>query len=552
MTSEELLANSIANCAVLSGGVGGELQRTQESLKIALLTIDKLKLELAYLRRMKYGRSSEQLEHAQLELVGGMMVVPATEPTSNVTSIELGRKKRVSKPRPDLRDLPEHLPRRTVVHTAPLGHDGGCDCQACGRALREIGQDVSEVLDYEPGSFHVVRHVRPRLACAGCKTITQAAAPSRPVQRGMAGPGLLAHVLVGKYADSLPLYRQCQIYAREGVALERSTLTDWVGQAARLLSPLAQAIGRHVLRAEKIHGDDTPIRVLGGKGSKAKTGRLWVYVRDDRPHQGSNAAAAAPPAVWFQYSADRKGEHPARHLKDWQGILQADAFAGYNQLYADGRIVEAACWAHARRKLWDIHERQHKLPGTLAHQGLERIAKIFKIEAEIRGRSVLRRRRVRQLRTRPVLDELKSWMTETLAQVSAKSPMALAIGYAVSNWTALVRFVGDGRIEAENNAAERALRAVAIGRKNFLHLGSDAGGDSAAVIYTLIGTAKLNGINPQRYLRYVLERIADHKVNRIDELLPRYTARANSAGIAAGRLSAGAVTVGRMCACASS
>jgi transposase len=515
MTSEELHANNAA--------LSGEVRRTQESLKIALLTIDKLKLELAYLRRMKYGRSSEQMEHAQLELVGGMMgstvEAPATEPASNVTSIEAGRKKRAAKPRPGLREMPEHLPRRTVVHAA-AGHGGGCDCQACGRALREIGQDVSEVLDYEPGSFHVVRHVRPRLACSGCKTITQAAAPGRPVERGMAGAGLLAHVLVGKYADSLPLYRQCQIYAREGVVLERSTLTDWVGQAARLLTPLAQAIGRHVLRADKIHGDDTPIRVLGGKGSKAKTGRLWVYVRDDRPHQGSNAAGTAPPAVWFQYSANRQGEHPARHLKGWQGILQADAFAGYNQLYEDGCIVEAACWAHARRKLWDIHERQHKLPDTLAHQGLGRISEIFKIEAEIRGKSALRRRRVRQLRTRPVLDELKTWMTETLRQISAKSPMALAIGYALSNWSALVRFVGDGRIEAENNAAERALRSVAIGRKNFLHLGSDAGGDSAAVIYTLIGTAKLNGVNPQHYLRYVLERINDHKVNRIDELLP--------------------------------
>jgi transposase len=511
MTSEELHAHNAA--------LSGEVQRTQESLKIALLTIDKLKLELAYLRRMKYGRSSEQMEHAQLELVGGMVAVPATEPASNVTSIEAGRKKRAAKPRPGLREMPEHLPRRTVVHAA-AGHGGGCDCQACGRALREIGQDVSEVLDYEPGSFHVVRHVRPRLACTGCKTITQAAAPGRPVERGMAGAGLLAHVLVGKYADSLPLYRQCQIYAREGVMLERSTLTDWVGQAARLLTPLAQAIGRHVLRADKVHGDDTPIRVLGGKGSKAKTGRLWVYVRDDRPHQGSNPDTTAPPAVWFQYSADRKGEHPARHLKQWSGILQADAFAGYNQLYEDGRIVEAACWAHARRKLWDIHERQHKLTGTLAHQGLERIGEIFKIEAEIRGKSALRRRRVRQLRTRPVLDELKTWMTETLRQVSAKSPMALAIGYALGNWSALVRFAGDGRIEAENNAAERALRNVAIGRKNFLHLGSDAGGDSAAVIYSLIGTAKLNGINPQHYLRYVLERINDHMVNRIDELLP--------------------------------
>ena len=511
MTSEELHATTLA----LSGGVGGELRRTQESLKIALLTIDKLKVELAYLRRMKYGRSSEQMEHAQLELVGGMVATPTAESASNVTPIEAARKKRVAKLRPGLREFPEHLPRRTVLHNPLSSVDGGCDCQACGRALREIGQDVSEVLDYEPGSFHVVRHVRPRLACSGCKTITQAAAPSRPVERGMAGPGLLAHVMVGKYADSLPLYRQCQIYAREGVMLERSTLTDWVGQAARLLTPLAQAIGRYVLRADKIHGDDTPIRVLGGKGSKAKTGRLWVYLRDDRPGAGQ-----APPAVWFEYSADRKGEHPARHLKDWQGILQADAFAGYNHLYKDGSILEAACWSHARRKLWDIHERQHKLPGTLAHQGLEHIANIFKIEAEIRGRSALRRRRVRQVRTQPILKALQAWMAETLMQVSAKSPLALAIGYAVSNWTALVRFAGDGRIEAENNAAERALRAVAIGRKNFLHLGSDAGGDSAAVIYTLIGTAKLNGINPQHYLRYVLERMADHKVNRIDELLP--------------------------------
>ena len=357
-----------------------------------------------------------------------MVVVPSTESTYNVTPIESARTKRTTKPRPGLREFPEHLPRRTVVHAPPAAHDGGCDCQACGRALREIGQDVSEVLDYEPGSFHVVRHARPRLACSGCKTITQAAAPSCPVERCMAGPGLLAHVLVGKYADSLPLYRQCQIYAREGVMLERSTLTDWVGQAARLLTPLAQAIGRYVLRADKIHCDDTPIRVLGGKGNKAKTGRLWVYVRDDRPGAGQ-----APPAVWFQYSADRKGEHPARHLKDWQGILQADAFAGYNQLYAGGRIVEAACWSHARRKLWDIHERQHKLPGTLAHRGLERIGEIFKIEAEIRGRSALRRRRVRQVRTRPVLEALKIWMNETLTQVSAKSPMAQAIGYALSN-----------------------------------------------------------------------------------------------------------------------
>lgn len=270
-----------------------------------------------------------------------------------------------------------------------------------------------------------------------------------------------------------------------------------------------------MLQAAKIHGDDTPVRVLGGAGGNAKTGRLWVYVRDDR-----SAGDAAPAAVWFQYSANRRGEHPQRHLEDWRGILQADAFAGYNPLYEDGSIVEAACWSHARRKYWDIHERQHRLPGTLAHQALLRIGQLFAIEAQIRGRPPDERREVRQQRTRCVLEELKTWLDQTLAQLSAKSAMAAGIGYTLANWRALTRFVDDGRIEAHNNAAERALRAVALGRKNYLHLGSDAGGASAAVFYTLIGSAKLGGIEPQAYVRHVLGRIADHPINRIDELLP--------------------------------
>jgi transposase len=503
--------------------LGTQVQRFEEELKVAQLTIEKLKAEVAYLRRMKYGRSSERLEHAQLELVGGQ-AAPTTEADKaaadkgNVASLDEHRKKRASRRRPNLRGLPEHLPRRTVVHL-PAGHQAGCGCPACGLALREIGQDVSEVLDYEPGSFHVVRHVRPKLACSGCRNVNQAAAPSRPIDRVMAGAGMLAHVLVSKYCDHTPLYRQAQIYARAGLELHRSTLTDWVAQAAQLLTPLAEAIGRYVLEAAKIHGDDTPIRALGGKGGKVHTGRLWVYVRDDRP-SGSEAA----PAVWFQYSVDRKGDHPARHLKTFSGVLQADAFAGYNALYAEdrqrGRIIEAGCWSHSRRKVWDIHVRQHKLAGTLAHQALERIGKLYKIEAKIHGQPPDMRRRVRQESTAPVLEDLQAWMNATLAQVSAKSPMALAIGYALSNWTALTRFVDDGRIEAHNNAAERALRGVALGRKNYLHLGSDVGGNSAAVIYTLIGSAKLNGIDPQRYLSYVLERIAEHPINRIDELLP--------------------------------
>jgi transposase len=396
-----------------------------------------------------------------------------------------------------------------------------------------IGQDVSEVLDYEPGNFLVVRHVRPKLACGGCQSIVQAAAPSRPMDRALAGAGLMAHVLVSKYADHTPLHRQRQIFARDGVEMAVSTLSDIVGGAAWLLGPLAQAMGRYVLAGSKVHGDDTPIRVLGGAKNKAKTGRLWVYVRDDRA-----SGDTAPAAVWFQYSADRKGEHPRHHLRNFAGILQADAFAGYNRLFEDGRIVEAACWSHARRKFYDIHEQQHKLPGTLAHEALQRIAVIFAIEADIQGELPEERRRQRERRTRPVLDELQRWLAATLEQISAKSPMALAIGYTMSNWRALIRFVGDGRIEAHNNIAERALRGVAIGRKNYLHLGSDSGGERAAVIYSLLGTAKINGLNPRAYLRHVLDRIAEHPVNRIEELLPWAVAGQINDAIAQQRLAA--------------
>ena len=511
----------------------GALAQRDASLKMAHLTIDKLKLELSYLRRMQYGRSSEKLEHdGQLELMdSGMAPMPAANDPSapDVAPIAEGGKKRSEKSRSSLRELPAHLPRQTVVHNP----EGGCNCAACGNGLREIGQDVSEVLDYEPGNFLVIRHVRPKLACGGCQSIVQAAAPSRPVDRSVAGAGLMAHVLVSKYADHTPLYRQSQIFARDGVELAVSTLSDIVGAAAWLLTPLAQAIGRYVLNGTKVHGDDTPIRVLGGAKNKARTGRLWVYVRDDRA-----SGETAPAAVWFQYSADRKGEHPRRHLRDFEGILQADAYSGYDRLFEDGRIVEAACWSHARRKFYDIHEQQRKLPGTVAHEALQRIAAIFAIEADIQGQRPEERMRQRQLRTRPVLDELQRWLVATLTEISAKSPMALAIGYAMSNWRALIRFVDDGRMEAHNNIAERALRGVAIGRKNYLHLGSDSGGERAAVIYSLLGTAKLNGLNPRAYLRHVLDRIAEHPINRIDELLPWAVADQINTAIAEQRLAA--------------
>lgn len=498
----------------------GVVQRDLE-LRTLRLTIEKLKIELSYLKRMRYGRASEKMDNpdSQLELLGAALapMQPGAESgveskNANVTDIEDARKKRKAKTtRPTLRHLPEHLPREDVIHT----DSPNCTCSACGAGLRQIGQDVSEVLEYEPGSFKVIRHIRPRFACVGCNTITQASAPSRPIERGLAGAGLLAHVLVGKYCDHLPLYRQSQIYAREGVEIDRSTMVDWVAGCATLLQPLAGAIRSYVMSANKIHTDDTPVPVLSPGRGKTKTARLWVYARDDRP-----CGDTSPPAVWFQYSPNRKGENPLRHLAGFTGVLQADAYAGYDRLFADGQIVEAACWAHARRKHYEIHERQGGVPGTLAHQALERIGALYAIEKEIRGRPADERCRQRQQRSRPLLEELHCWLNDALGHLSAKSPMALAIGYSLSNWRALTRYVDDGHIEMDNNAAERALRSVVLGRKNYLHFGSDAGGERAAVIYSLIGSCKLNGIDPYAYLRHVLGCIAEHPINRVAELLP--------------------------------
>ncbi len=478
------------------------LEAAEARLIAQKLELEKLRFEIACLKRMRYGRSSEQLDakitqmqltledlEASLAERPPEMVPPPKEPPA----------------KPVRRPLPAHLPREDVVHETP------CICPACGGALRRLGEDVSEMIEYLPGRYQVIRHVRPKLSCAACQKIVQAPAPSRPIARGLAGPSFLAHVLVSKYADHLPLYRQSQIYAREGLDLDRSTLADWVGGASALLEPLVASLGRYVMGAKKLHGDDTPVPVLCPGRGTTKQGRLWTYVRDDRP-----AASTEPAAVLFRYSPDRKGERPKAHLASFTGVLQADAYAGFDRLYGE-RIQEAACWAHVRRKFYEIHV-AHASP--IAAETLDRIGRLYGIEAEIRGRPPDERVAVRKSRAGPELEALRGWLQMTLTKLSQKSELALAIRYALSRWTALTRYRDDGRLEIDNNAAERSLRAVALGRKNWLFAGSDDGGERAAVIFSLLGTAKLNDLDPEGYLRYVLERIADHPINRVAELLP--------------------------------
>ena len=481
------------------------LSQQSDELHARSQRIEHLKLMVEKLRHVIFGAKSEkiliqlgqlelQLEddettHAELK-VAAERVAPSPEPRT----------------RSDRKPLPDHLPREIVTHTP----EGDC-CSACGGELRQFGEDISEQLEYIPDSFKVIRHVRPKFSCKGCDRIVEAPAASRPIERGLAGPGLLAHVILSKFGDHLPLYRQSEIYARQDVEISRSTMAGWVGSASQLLSPLVDAIQKHVLAGPKLHADDTPLPVLAPGNGKTRTGRLWTYVRDDRP-----AGIDTPPAVWFAYSEDRKGEHCRQHLATFQGVLQADAYAGFQHLYAKG-IDEAACWAHARRKFHQIHV-VHPSPTT--SEALARIGALYAIEDEIRGKPADLRLSIRHSRARPLLAELRSWMQKTQARLSSKSETAGAIRYALARWHALTRYADDGLLEIDNSAAERALRAVALGRKNFLFVGSDGGGQRAAAMYSLIGSAKLNGINPELYLRTVLARIADHPISRIAELLP--------------------------------
>jgi transposase len=495
----EALAERDAQQAELAAARAGLIEQRYE--------IEALRARLARALRVAFGRSSEKLreriEQLELTLADIDELLAETAPQAGPAAPAEAPPEAPS--RPARRPLPETLPRAVVEHAAP------CVCPACGGALRPLGTDVTEILDYVPGAFRVIRHERPKLSCRACETIAQAPAPSLPVARGRAGPGLLAHVLVSKYCDHLPLHRQAEIYARADIDLPRSTLADMVGQMARLVRPLVDAVARHVMAGERVYADDTVVPVLEPGLGRTRTARLWAYVRDDRPFAGP-----APPAALYRYSPDRKGEHPRAHLSAFGGILQADGYAGFAGLY-DGRVVEAACMAHARRKFWDAHERT-KAP--VAQEALQRIAALYRIEETIRGRPPDQRLRVREQHTAPLMADLRAWMEAMLPRLPGRSDTAGAIRYAIARWDALTLVLRDGRACLDNSAAERAIRPITLGRRNWTFAGSDAGGERAAAIYSLIETSKLNGLDPEDYLRRVIERIADHPVNRVAELLP--------------------------------
>jgi len=488
----------------------------EAEVRARTLLIEQMKFTIAKLKHEQYGPSSERasvLEQLELELADLEEDASEAEADAQLSAERAKAAKMDVQPferrRPARRPLPEDLLRERVVHPAPT------NCSCCGGdRLRKIGEDVTETLELVPRQWKVIQHVREKFSCRACEAITQPPAPFHPTSRGRAGPRLLAHILFAKYGLHLPLNRQSTTYAHDGVALDVSTLADWVGAAAATLMPLVEAIKAHVLAAERIHADDTTVPVLA-KG-KTRTGCVWTYVRDDRPFAGH-----APPDALFFYSPDRTGAHLETHLAGYAGPMQADAYAGFNRLYEAARkpgpIIEVGCWAHARRKFFEI-ARLKKAP--IAIEAIAKIDALFAIEREINGLPAHERKAARHARSRPLVDELHAFLHERRAKLSGKSETAKAIDYSLKRWQVFTRFIDDGRLCMTNNAAERELRAVAVGRKNWTFAGSDEGGRRAAAIYTLIQTAKLNDVDPQAWLAEVLARLPDHPASRIADLLP--------------------------------
>jgi transposase len=500
-----------------------EAARLQAMLSSTEAFIAALKLQIAQLRRELYGQRSErkarlldqlELQLEEMEAAAGEDELAARKAAARTTTVQAFERRR-----PKRKPFPDHLPRERVVVEAST------TCGCCGsERLVKLGDDVTETLEVIPRQWKVIQTVREKFGCRDCETISQPPAPFHPTPRGWAGPNLLAMILFEKFGQHQPLNRQAERYAREGVDLSVSTLADQVGACAVALAPLHALIEAHVLAAERLHGDDTPVPVLAK--TKTATGRLWTYVRDDRPFGGD-----APPAALFRYSRDRRGEHPQRHLAGWSGILQADAYSGLGGLYAADRpprpIVEAPCWAHGRRHFFRLADiagqvRKRKPPpiSPIALEAVRRIDAIFDVERRINGADAATRLAVRQAEAAPLVEDLEAWLRSEREKLSRHAPVAGAIDYMLKRWDRFTRFLEDGRICLTNNAAERALRGVALGRKSWLFCGSDRGGDRAAFMYTLIQTAKLNDVDPQAWLADVLDRIADTPISRLDHLLP--------------------------------
>ena len=481
-----------------------------DEVKSQALLIEKLKHQLAGQNRHRFGVRSESLDQLNLTFEEDEAIAEAASAQSQPETPSAEDKP----PRQHSRKpLPDHLDRHDEVLSP------GDDCMRCGGKLKTLGEDITEELEYMPGRFIVNRIVRPRKACGGCEAIVQSPLPSRPIERGRPGPGLLAHVLVSKYADHLPLYRQSQIYAREGIDLDRSTMADWVGRSTALLEPLADEISRIVRRGDALFADDTPVKMQAPGNKKTKTARVWTYVRDERPWSGSS-----PPCAWYQFTIDRKGEHPVSHLADYKGWVHADGYSGFNGLFGENKADEMVCMAHVRRKFVDVFASQGN---AIAEEAIRRSAELYAVEKEARGKLPDVRVALRQARAKPIFDDLEAWLHAQLPKISGKSPLAQAIRYALGRMPKARAYLENGHLELDNNTAERAIKPVAIGRKNRMFAGSEGGGKAMAIAFTLIETAKLNNVDPQAWLTWVLAQIADHKITRLDELLPwRYAAQA--------------------------
>ena len=475
-----------------------------------------LEEQLTMLRAKRFGKSSEKLDTQIAELESKIEEGELLEALSDTKLKEEDDdlpKEGKTKNSPKRGKLPENLERiDEVLNPDPK-------CPECGKEeFRKIADDISETLEYIPSSFKVIRHIRPRCVCINCEKVVQAYPASKPIAKGMAGSGLLAHILVQKYCNHLPFYRQSEIYAREEIDLSRSTMANWAGKCTLLLQPLIDKIKESIFASTHIHGDDTIIKVLAPGLGKSKTGRIWTYVRDGRKYGDKT-----PPAVCYFYSPDRKGSRPLEHLKDFSGTLHADAYAGYNDLYIDGKnpdakITEAACWAHTRRKFYESTVTNPK--ANIAMKALTDIGEIYEIEEIISGLDPGKREEARQKRSKDLVEKLFISWKKYHKELPKQSATRAAISYALNNESALKRFLSDGKIEIDNNAAERAMRSIALGRKNWLFAGSDEGGKIAASIYTLIETAKLNNINPWKYLNHVLSEIQDYNSSKISDLLP--------------------------------